>query len=234
VSIPTKSLEFLLESWRDHSKTGFHVTFLVSPEDQEFFKACPQGQRFTAVLVKLTDEDKPAPLPTAADLKREEAARAKRGAAEAKAHGITVPELAAQQSLPLPGPGNIGSPEQKAEQHAKNTEMSRAVAELPVAEPYHHKFPSGLCGLAVKWCQDPHFHQWLKRDRPVEWDDARDESDIDESTAKNFICGCCGIESRKELDTNDAAAATFRTDFMGPYAAQRLKDGIDAPSDAPF
>lgn len=130
MSIPTKSLEFLMESWRSHSKTGFHLTFLVAPGDEEFFKAIPDGTRFQAVLVRLTDQETPAPLPTEADAKRQEAKRLKNATAEAEGKSpLAVTEETAQaRTLPLP---------------------------LPL--PSQAKFPTGLCGLAVRWCGDPHF-----------------------------------------------------------------------------
>ncbi len=70
-AIPHRALELLLEGWRDHSKTGFHVTYLVSPDDQEFIKSFPSGTRFSVVMVRLADDDTPAALPTPEDLKKE-------------------------------------------------------------------------------------------------------------------------------------------------------------------
>lgn len=207
MSIPTKSLEFLLETWRDHSKTGFHVTFLVSPQDQEFFRACADGQRFTAVLVKLTDQDTPAPLPTEADLKRENAKRSARGAAEATRYVDPINDPKKQEPLPLDN-----------------------VVQMPEPAEHHGKYPPGLCGLAVKWCQDEHFQKWLASVNPEEWDE---QSAFEaEERCKNIICSACGIVSRRELDSNDKAAATFKIDFMVLYIKQRNEDGIDA--EAPF
>ncbi len=206
MSIPTKSLELLLEAWRDHSKTGFHVTFLVSPQDQEFFKSCADGQRFTAVLVKLTDQEEPAPLPTPSDLKREEAKRAKRGAEEAKARSITPAELQAQATLPV----------------------DTTVAESGVERAA--RFPAGMCGLAVRWCGDEHFQLWLEETYSGAWL-LHDVPKPDER-AKAVVCEICTIKSRTELDTDTRAGNTFRSRIMEPYKARREEDGVD--DDAPF
>ena len=106
-----------------------------------------------------------------------------------------------------------------------------AVEPLTPAEKKGKKkpaFPNGLCGLAVKWCQDPHFHKWAEG-----YDDHwLDRGSNDEERAKAFVCSTCDIASRKELDENEGAAQTFKNLILTPYADGRRHDGID--DDLPF
>ena len=189
MSIPTKSLEFLMEGWRSHSKTGFHVTFLVGPGDEEFFKAIADGTRFQAVLVKLTDDDQPAPLPTKADAEKLDAKRRKNAEVEA---GAPQAHTSAESLSPKP------------------------------------RFPGGLCGLAVRWCADEHFQNWIADTFGESWDTYSDMTDPEER-AKSVVCDLCEVISRKALDENQVAGTTFTEMILEPYAAQRKADQNDGP-----
>lgn len=60
-----------------------------------------------------------------------------------------------------------------------------------------------LCLLAVQWCKDPEFQIW---------------ADVqDEESAKQFILTTCGVDTRKDLDTNSHAAADFDDYIRKPY-----------------
>lgn len=65
--------------------------------------------------------------------------------------------------------------------------------------------PGQLCVMAVTFCNDPLFHDWAG---------ARSEEE-----AKTMICSECGIESRKDLDSDQAAAQIFLTQIRGPFLA---------------
>jgi len=76
-------------------------------------------------------------------------------------------------------------------------------------------FPDGLCGLAIRWCDDPHFAKWVNAQ-------AGETAD-----PKAYILAICGIGSRKELNKPGFGADAFREEIMNPYMAQRKADGID-------
>jgi len=68
-----------------------------------------------------------------------------------------------------------------------------------------------LCMLAVKWCRDPEFLNWLAMDS--------------EKGAASCVKVVCGIESRKELDTDPAAAERFHSLIRGPFSKYQLARG---------
>jgi hypothetical protein len=84
--------------------------------------------------------------------------------------------------------------------------------------PSKSKFPDGLKGLSVRWCLDPDFQRW-----------AHGEffTDINEIGAKLAILGVCDIQSRSELESNDAAIAVFNKSIREPYMAHRAAEGLD-------
>jgi hypothetical protein len=95
--------------------------------------------------------------------------------------------------------------------------------ELP-REKHKPKFPTGLCGLAVKWCNDEHFYLWVVENFPEE---CAGYNDCDEQgMCKGVICTVCKIDTRKELDTNELAEHAFREMFLIPYKIAREKDGL--------
>jgi hypothetical protein len=75
---------------------------------------------------------------------------------------------------------------------------------------------TGLALLAVQWCQEANFWKWANELNGMELIRS-------ESQAKTFICEVCGIDSRKELNTNTQAAAQFQQEIRGPYM-QWLRD----------
>lgn len=66
-----------------------------------------------------------------------------------------------------------------------------------------------LARLAGMWCNDAHFHDWLSGPRGFLVEDAEE--------AAQFIRSECGVESRAELDTNEAAAERFHARIRTPY-----------------
>lgn len=68
-----------------------------------------------------------------------------------------------------------------------------------------------LCIMACIFCRDPEFKQWAEQMsmEPVKTDAA----------AQKFIQAKCGVESRKDLDTNKAAAERFHVQIRIPFGA---------------
>jgi hypothetical protein len=75
---------------------------------------------------------------------------------------------------------------------------------------------TGLALLAVEWCKEPIFRDWMA-------ESFRMTGSVDERVAKSLICSTCGISSRKELNTNPTAQYLFQNEIRGPYM-QWLRD----------
>ena len=210
MSIPHKALEFFHEGWREHSKTGFHVTFLVSPDDSDFFRSLKDGQRLQAVLVCLADDDQPAPLPTPADKDRQDAKRLKAALADAGAQppAVVVDQATFDKTIADAFP-----------------DKKPAAILMDNGGSVSHKFPDGLCGLAVMWCGDEGFHDWLGGTYPEEW--AKNPDAPADERAKGVICRMCGVTTRKDLDTFKEAEVLFHQQFRVPYRAHLENIGVD-------
>jgi hypothetical protein len=78
---------------------------------------------------------------------------------------------------------------------------------------------TGLALLAVEWCKEPKFWEWIN----AGWDI---EPVTDEKRAKTVICQLCAIESRKELNTDKDAAEIFQQDVRGPYMQWLRAEGV--------
>lgn len=105
--------------------------------------------------------------------------------------------------------------EQRTEQPAEEAEPPRKSG----------KFPGGLCGLAVRWCQDVHFQGWLLSQFTSEWERHENLEDQEE-IAKAIVCGLCQIDSRKELNEDEFAASEFDRIIRIPYAQVRKDDEL--------
>lgn len=68
---------------------------------------------------------------------------------------------------------------------------------------------TGLALLAIEWCKDKDFWNWITLETPYE------ASSEDE--AKSMILDVCGIKSRRELETDRRAIAVFNQEIRGPY-----------------
>lgn len=256
-------MELWLEGWRTHHQTGNHISFVVTDEDLEYFKAATvrkgkiAGQRYQAVLVELNDAEEPVTPPPVVEKppKKESAAmKAAREAAEFAAKTVDLPfeeqpdgsmARTVEGTVELPG-GTVGVPYVAPEPQeappplvdvshlsdrpkAANDPTPEDDADRAFGQPHRGhgpRFPTGLCGLAVQWCEDDHFCAWLSTERKDEWDEFP-ENAADDQRAKGIICSACGITSRKELDTNPGAGDRFRYEFLDPYKEQRATDGMD-------
>lgn len=69
---------------------------------------------------------------------------------------------------------------------------------------------TGLALLAVQWCKEPTFWEWLNDKMAL-------TPILNEDDAKWLICYHCGINSRKELNTVKRAAENFNELIREPY-----------------
>lgn len=110
----------------------------------------------------------------------------------------------------------IGPDEKPVQQPAT---LEQAKDEAPKPEKEHHPL-GALSKWAVMRCQDPAFQAWVREAFNGEWIIAAEDQLIkdDEGKAKAVILSVCGIQSRKELDTDERAAREFNDWFRRPYA----------------
>lgn len=79
-------------------------------------------------------------------------------------------------------------------------------AKEPVSQPKEK--PGELCIMACNFCVDPLF---------IEYVSIGEREPASEETAKEYILGICGINSRKELDANKNAASEFHDSIRKPF-----------------
>lgn len=84
--------------------------------------------------------------------------------------------------------------------------------EQKTANPSTSQKPGQLCVMAVNFCKDRMFWRWLEQ---LCMDCGN------EDMAKDLILDICRIQSRKELDTNAAAAEIFHEEIRKPFLAWR-------------
>jgi hypothetical protein len=82
--------------------------------------------------------------------------------------------------------------------------------------------------LAVQWCADERFRRWLAGAYTVEWSGAADAQDATVRAAE-VLRLVCGIETRRELDTDVAARARFDNYMRRPFAAWLQQQPGEAP-----
>lgn len=100
-----------------------------------------------------------------------------------------------------------------------NIQASQAIAQQETIAKEPKEPLTGLALLAVQWCQEPKFWEWINS--------THSDYEVDkDSIAKNFILNQCEIESRKELNTSTQAAATFQQDIRGPYMQWLRDEGV--------
>ena len=85
----------------------------------------------------------------------------------------------------------------------------QATTAIAQAETIKKEPVRGLALLAVRWCKEPDFWEWINQTTHF--------NTHDELGAKKIICLRCGIKSRNELNTDTEAAAYFERDVRKPY-----------------
>lgn len=77
-----------------------------------------------------------------------------------------------------------------------------------------------LCWRAVQWCKEPEFQAWVAGQLHCH------HMAVGEAQARDYILFKCGVESRKELDSNKDAASKFHAMIRGPYQKHLIARGI--------
>lgn len=90
-------------------------------------------------------------------------------------------------------------------------------------------FPGGFCGLAVQWCEDEQFREWLSMEFTEAWEKSAtmvtmSHKNAEAERAAVVIKLECACTSRKELDTNEESHEMFEQAIRKPYMAY-LKEG---------
>lgn len=108
----------------------------------------------------------------------------------------------------------IGSDEKPVPQPA-TLEQAKSEAPKEKKDPL-----GGLSKWAVMRCQDPHFQEWIRNAFPGECEIALGEgiNPTWEQVTKAVILSVCGIQSRKDLDTDELAQRRFNERFRHPYS----------------
>ncbi len=197
--IPTKAIEQMLLGLSYSNGGGWKVTLQISADDAAYFDAHTAKKGKLAgqryqTVYVLLNDDE---MPDATSLDHEKKA---------------VTEVSPLRSMAA----FANAAGEKAERvpskpRGPSTEAQRAAM-------------SGFCGLAVRWCLDEHFQEWLAFTYPEQW--ALMTSDTPAGAAPQLVKYICKIESRKELDTDDQAHRLFDTLIRHPYAACRKADGL--------
>jgi len=100
---------------------------------------------------------------------------------------------------------------------APGTPMALAALKSAKAEPA----PKG--GQLAQWvamrCGEAAFQRWLQDTFPAQWQDAH--GDTPAKWAASTVRAVCGIDSRAELDNDDAAAVRFHAAIRKPFEASQ-------------
>ncbi len=101
----------------------------------------------------------------------------------------------------------------------------------PAPAPAKRERMGPLLELAVRLARDPRFQQWADQNYFVTLGvhfDGDIDGTLNHSIAKSFICGVCGVESRKDIDGNPEATKRFHELVRKPYAAWLQQQGVTA------
>lgn len=105
------------------------------------------------------------------------------------------------------------TPDKAAEESAK-----------PAATKRH--LPEGLCGLAIRWCAEPSFYDWLLANFADDCADAYRPEIKAPQLCATVLKRLCRIATRKQLDTDAVARSWFNNNIRGPYAGHRIRLGL--------
>lgn len=101
-----------------------------------------------------------------------------------------------------------------------------APAPSPAAPKVQRERMAPLCEWAVMRCGELEFQRWACQTHPSVWGWSNIVNPAD--AARYVIVTLCGIESRKELDTNPEAAKRLHERVRKPYAAWLAQQGVPA------
>jgi hypothetical protein len=196
--LPTKSIELMLAGWDESHAGGRKVTFWVA-DDDEF-------QYFKNATVrkgKVAGQRYQTVFVQLTDDDKPD--KASLEPAREPAKGIV------QTSVGPRGTGLVDEP-------AKSAAKKRGGGH----------FPDGLCGLAVMWCEEKHFQDWLASEFPEEWNTAAQKvfGKSPPFVATQVLYDMFEITTRKALDEDKEVGGQFRDVIMLPYKEQRKADGI--------
>jgi hypothetical protein len=193
------------------SQIGGRLIFEVSKDELEPFYGLPTkkgGQRFAAVLVLIGDDEKPVAhdvpdtiLKPTKRVEQEVAAVLNAGTSVAYASNVAAVSVAPA------GP---------------------TIAEAAAERKSKPHIPGGFCGLAVLWCDDVQFREWIGMEFQSVWESTAQmvrliNKTADIERAAHAIKIICGVTSRKDLDT-EPARSKFEEMIRAPYMAY-LKEG---------
>lgn len=94
----------------------------------------------------------------------------------------------------------------------------------PGADPHQARRPLGgpLARLAGQWCADAAFQRWIRQTHgqamAAAWGETEAADMAPAEFARQAILLLCGIDSRAELDHDEAAEDEFHTHVRLPYA----------------
>jgi hypothetical protein len=101
------------------------------------------------------------------------------------------------------------------------TPMALAALKTASSKPEKEERPfrGELCRWAAMRCQEPEFAAFLESTYPALWAEhfLGDGKPADEAAAE-VVRNLCGVASRVELDTNEAAAALLHSSVRKPYS----------------
>jgi hypothetical protein len=92
---------------------------------------------------------------------------------------------------------------------AQASAQAETIADYADVREKENNRVTGLAMLAVQWCKMPEFWEWLETDD--------DNAAHSEHGAKLCVTTICGIESRRELNTNKQAAQKFNEEIRAPF-----------------
>jgi hypothetical protein len=100
---------------------------------------------------------------------------------------------------------------------APGTPMALAAIKCATAEPAEKPKGGKLARDVAMMCANPAFHRWAQEHFTREWGDA--PGDTPTAWAASVVRAVCGIESRAELDSDEAAAKRFHALIRRPFEA---------------
>lgn len=118
----------------------------------------------------------------------------------------------------------IGDDEQPVDVRSSDIKVRKSdIAREPLGD---------LCWRAVQWCKEPEFAVFIHDVFYTLWPlglegtPVTKDGESEEPFCKFAVQEICGVESRKELDTNPEAARRFNQLIRGPYQKYLIARGI--------